>query len=107
MNRPWRDNHFELGAALQDIVEAYYREIDMPINEVLPTVMPLGYYGFWALVPTGCFPGGDAHRLVGHHLGLEGRTDIHEQSWREFDRFTTWMLTGEVLDITPGQRHES
>lgn len=106
-NRPWRDKHYELGAALHDVIETYYSVIDMPVDEVMPTFMRLGYYGFWALVPTGCSPGGVAHRLVGRHLGIEGRVDIYERAWQEFDRFTTWMLTGEVMPVAAVTRFES
>jgi hypothetical protein len=86
----------ELEIASHEIVERFYEVAGFPEDEIVPAVLPLGSYGYFALIPAGVFPGGDGHRVVGHYLGTEGRRDFHRRAWREFDMLTEWLVSGVI-----------
>jgi hypothetical protein len=86
----------ELETALHELVRAFYDVAGYPADEVIAVVQPLGPWGYQALLPSGFAAGGDAHRTIGYHLGLEGRTDLHRRAWREFSLLTEWLTTGAI-----------
>ena len=79
----------------------FYEAAGFPEDEVVPAVLPLGYYGFFALVPSGAYPGGIAHRVIGQAMGLTGRRDFHSRAWREFNLFTHWLVNGSIQTPRP------
>jgi hypothetical protein len=94
-----------LEIALHELIRSFYDVVGYPDDEVIAVVQPLGPWGYQALLPSGFAAGGDAHRTIGHYLGLEGRTDLHRRSWREFSMLAEWLITGGVRrgrgDATP------
>lgn len=94
----YRDAAREVEIAAHEIVGGFYAAAGFPEDEIVPAILPLGSYGYFALIPAGVFPGGDGHRVVGHHLGLEGRRDFHRRAWREFDLLTEWLITGVITN---------
>lgn len=83
--------------ALHEVIDGYYDAAGFPEDEIATGILPLGPYGYFTLIPAGVFPGGDGHRVVGHHLGPVGRRDFYQRAWREFTLLTEWLIFGKIL----------